>query len=328
MSSIQFPSLAPDSLEPIADGLITTLGSLVPPSHAARIRSALAGLPMSTTPSIGLEVTLPPGKSSCDLSVLLPPGITPAFAVDEAPSLTELTREIALRSSGTVWWECDTSEKRPPLGAFIRFVDGVDAFDTVRRAAPQHSGLAEAVDHLQRLCSPFMAGDSAIVGMFPTRAPAAAAVLFHPTDLGRAVSALSQDAVGCVDLETPLIHHLLATCDLFAVSVGCDVLGRVAVSAEASFKRRERAMLDRRWDAVFARPDAWGAAATSLPSLAAVQGAHSFTGFLPWGILSGIDHIKVGPGGRVKAYVGALPFLRGVGPAGAAITPAASTPSP
>jgi hypothetical protein len=55
----------------------------------------------------------------------------------------------------------------------------------------------------------------------------------------------------------------------------------------------------------------WGEAMHSLPSLLGVQGFHTFDSLPTIRLLSGIDHIKVGPGGKVKAYVGAHILLPG-----------------
>jgi hypothetical protein len=71
-------------------------------------------------------------------------------------------------------------------------------------------------------------------------------------------------------------------------------------------------MIDRRWDAAFTRLDL-GAANEAVPYLLNTQTIHDFRDFFPLTVLSGIDHLKVTPDGRVKAYVGALPFQRGVG---------------
>jgi hypothetical protein len=172
------------------------------------------------------------------------------------------------------------------------------------------------VDRLESVCGTLMSGPSSIVGFFPTRTPPAVGLLFYPENLLAALEILSSHAQFSVDPTDPLLLHLMTTCDQFTLSVGLDVNGRMGVSAEASFRDRERAMLQNKWEQVFAPQEPWGAAHAVLERLQSLETAHSFDGFLKWGVLSGIDHIKVGPRGAVKAYVGALPFLRGVGPAG------------
>ena len=202
------------------------------------------------------------------------------------------------------------------MGAFVRFADSPDAWDLLRLAALQIDGVDTITRRLEMLCAPFMTGTSAIVGIFPTRTPPAVGLLFHPHDPLATLEILSRHADFCVEPHDPLLRHLMNTCDQFTLSVGCDVNGRMAVSAEASFQDRERAMLHGKWKQVFASEELWGVAHTVLDRLRNLESAHTFDGFLKWGVLSGIDHIKVSPRGAVKAYVGALPFLRGVGPAG------------
>jgi hypothetical protein len=305
---VDFPSQAPRTIEPVSAALIDALGPLVPQADRGRILAALQGTPVLEVASVGLEVALPPRQAQCDLSLLLPAGTVPSFAEEGAESLRELTRRYAEHSDLTVWWECDTSEATPPRGAFIRFAGGVDAF-AIAESACGDPAIAAALRTLRQLCEPSLLHESSIVGFFPDRRPAAAAFLTATRDIESALSRLEPDAVACVDPRDPLLQHLLHACSGHAISVACDVEGRVAVSAEGSFQDRERAMLAGLWEGAFAPSAPWGQAYDVLEHLLATQGSRIYPSLPPVGLMSGIDHIKVGPGGRVKAYVGVVPFV-------------------
>lgn len=303
-----FPAQAPRTIEPIVAALMDALGPLVPEADRSRIVAALPRTPVLDVASVGLEVTLPPRQAQCDLSLLLPAGTVPSFAEHGAGSLRELTRRYAEHSDLTVWWECDTSEAAPPRGAFIRFAGGVDAF-AVAEAACGDAAIAAALRRLRQLCEPSLLHESSIVGFFPDRQPAAAAFLTATRDVESALARLETDALACVDPRDPLLQHLLHACSGHAISVACDVEGRVAVSAEGSFQDRERAMLAGRWEGAFAPSAPWGPAHAVVDRLLATQGSRIYASLPPVGLMSGIDHIKVGPGGKAKAYVGVVPFV-------------------
>lgn len=303
-----FPAQAPRTIEPIVAALIDALGPLAPEADRSRIVAALPRTPVLDVSSVGLEVTLPPRNAQCDLSLLLPAGTVPSFAEHGAESLRELTRRYAEHSDLTVWWECDTSEAAPPRGAFIRFAGGVDAF-AIAESACGDPAIAAALRRLRELCDPQLMHESSIVGFFPDRRPAAAAFLSATRDVESTLARLERDAVACVDPCDPLLQHLLEACSGHAISVACDVEGRVAASAEGSFQDRERAMLSGLWKAAFVPSPPWGPAHAVLGRLLATQGSRIYASLPPLGLMSGIDHIKVGPGGKVKAYVGVVPFV-------------------
>jgi len=64
-------------------------------------------------------------------------------------------------------------------------------------------------------------------------------------------------------------------------------------------------MADGLWGPVLDDP-VWGEGREAMVSLLGIQGMHRFDALPPMRVMTGVDHIKLGPGGRVKAYVGAL----------------------
>jgi len=314
--SLAFPSHQPEEIGPLADSLMLALGPLVTPSDRAAVLKALEGIPFTDVASIGLEVTLPPDEPSCDLSLLLAPGLVPVFATH--PALRRLADEIAQRESGSTWWELDTS-KGSGSGGFVRMLEGVDGHAACMGAITSDDpALAAAMERLNSIVG-IVPGGSSMLGFFPDRVPSAAAGLLALTG-GTLTSVMDTitnadiDAVAIahVDPEDPRIVQMIDAFGGFGIAVGCDSLGRVGVAAEFAFGDRVPAMIDRRWDAVFTRLDL-GAADEAAPYLLNTQTIHDFRDFFPLTVLSGIDHLKVTPDGRVKAYVGALPFRRGVG---------------
>jgi hypothetical protein len=157
------------------------------------------------------------------------------------------------------------------------------------------------------------------MGFFPDRRPAPVAAALLP-DFGRQavsmIQALACQATVAVDPRMDLIVHLMRHLDGSAIAVAADAEGRTAVSWEASFFEREKAMAEGRWIPALQPDPVWGDAADSLPALLAVQGFHTFDALPAVRLLSGIDHFKIGPGGRVKAYVGAHIVTPGSGSLG------------
>ena len=157
-----------------------------------------------------------------------------------------------------------------------------------------------------------------MMGFFPDRVPSAAAALIplHASSLATVVQVVTTDieatALLSVDLQDQRIQDLAEAVGGLSAAVGCDSLGRVGISAEFGFGDRVPAMIDRRWDAILSRVDL-GASSEAIPYLLSTQTIHDFRDLFPLTVLSGIDHLKFTPDGRVKAYVGALPFQRGVG---------------
>ena len=313
---LAFPSHQPDEIGPLADSLMQALGPLVTPEDRAAVLKALEGIPFTDVASIGLEVTLPPHEPSCDLSLLLAPGLVPSFATH--PALHRLAEETARRESGSTWWELDTS-KGSGSGGFVRILDGVDGHAACMEAiGSDDPALTEAMERLNSIASIVSAG-CYMLGFFPDRVPSAAAGLLALksgtlTSVVNTIATADINAVGIahVDPEDPHIVQMIQAFGGFGIAVGCDSLGRVGVAAEFAFADRVPAMIDRRWDAVFDRLDL-GAADDAVPYLLNTQTIHDFRDFFPLTVLSGIDHLKVTPDGRMKAYVGALPFQRGVG---------------
>jgi hypothetical protein len=152
------------------------------------------------------------------------------------------------------------------------------------------------------------------MGFFPDREPAAAAALIAllPGRLEEVLGVLAHEATVCVDAEDSRIRTLSEVVDGQSVAVGVDALGRMGVSAEFGFVDRVPAMLERRWDPILAT-SAFDEAREAVPYLLATQAVHDFADLFALTMLSGIDHCKITPDGRMKAYVGILPFQRGVG---------------
>lgn len=300
-----FPRRLPETLVGIADPIIDVLGPLVPHADADRARSALSRMDVLSAVSLGLEVVLPPHAPACDVSVLMPAQRIPAFAEGRHPSL------ILLAEGGgeleSTWWELDTSTDDTAIGAFVRFT-GADPMPLAREAASSLPALSRAIEALTHVITPYWRGEGRLIGFFPDRRPlpvAAALLPGYGMDAESALRQLALQATASVDPDSSLIAHLRAQVNAVALAVGADASGHVAVSWEGSFREREIAMAEHRWGPVLQPADVWGAASASLASLLAVQGVHTFDSLPTVRLLSGIDHIKIGPGGRVKAYVGA-----------------------
>lgn len=300
-----FPRKVPDSLTGIADPIISILGSLVPAVDAERISSALSQMDVLEVCALGLEVVLPPHSPACDLSVLMAPRTVPDFAKSASPVLASLATSAGAFDS--TWWELDTSVEPSPVGVFIRSTE-VDALSLVREAAAPLPALAQAVSSLEAIIDPYWQGGGRLIGFFPDRAPAPVAAGLLPNFTRTAtdvIEELSSQVTISVDSTSPLISHLTQHMDGSALAIAVDANNRASVSWEGSFWEREQAMVEGRWSPALEPDPAWGDAAESLPALLAVQGIHTFDALPTIRLLSGIDHIKVGPNGRVKAYVGA-----------------------
>lgn len=299
-----FPRRIPESLAGLLDPIVDDLGPLVPEADAQRARQALSSIDMLAAVSLGLEVVLPPHDAACDISVLMPARKVPGFARDRHGSLALLAQSGGAQDS--IWWELDTSTDDPAVGAFIRYSDG-DPLPQVREAAATFPGLGRAVDALADVIAPYWHGMARLIGFFPDRRPLPTAAALLPAlnaEGPEMLGDLRQRVTACVDPDTALMKHLGAGVDMGAVAVGADAEGRSAVSWESSFRERERAMAEGWWTPVLEPCAAWGDAGPSLHHLLAVQGVHTFDSLPTVRMLSGIDHIKVGPDGKVKAYVG------------------------
>ena len=300
-----FPRHVPDSLIGIADPIISILGPLVPAADAERVRSALSPLDVLSVHALGLEVVLPPHPPACDLSVLLPPRTVPPFVQAGDSVLALLARSAP--ATDTTWWELDTSAQPSPVGAFIRST-GTDVRASMHQVCAQVPALSRAEANLAALIEPYWQGEGRLIGFFPRREPAPVAAALLPTshEIGAdIVDALSSQVTATVDRRSELAMHLTGHLDGCAVAVAADAQGRTAVAWEGSFTERERAMAEDKWAPALQPLPMWGEAVHSLPSLLAVQGIHTFASLPTIRLLSGIDHIKIGPGGKVKAYVGA-----------------------
>lgn len=306
-----FPRRVPDSLVALVDPIIEILGPLVPEADAARARDALSHLDVLSTIALGLEVVLPPHPAACDISVLMPSRRVPHFARSGHGALSSLAMSVG--SSESTWWELDTSEARSPVGVFIRS-ECTDALSTVRGAAESDHELARAVGILESAIAPHWRGPGRLIGFFPDRQPSPVAAALLPDFDSAAVGlieGLASWATIAVDPRSALVAHLMRELDGSAVAVGTDAEGRSSVSWEGSFWEREKAMVEGRWHPVLQPSPLWGDAARSLSALLEVQGIHMFDSLPAIRLLSGIDHIKMGPGGKVKAYVGAHILLPG-----------------
>lgn len=294
----------PDSLVDIVDPIIKVLGPLVPHAHAERIRAALAGIDPLSVMAVGLELVLPPHEAACDIALLMPARSVPAFARRHEHSLGLLVQLAG--EADSVWWELDTSVAESSVGAFIR--DGaVDALAVGRAAAMSVPGLGYAFDAITEIAAPYWRGPARLAGFFPDRRPRPAAAVLIPImdkDSSQPLRDLAPRVRACVNADEPVITHLKQYVDVASISVAANSDGQVGVSWEGGFLARERAMIEGRWAPALSPVDAWGQASPSLASLMAVQSVHAFDALLPLKLVCGIDHIKVGPGGRVKAYVG------------------------
>lgn len=300
-----FPRRVPDSLTGIADPLIEILGPLVPAADAQRARTALADMDLLSARAIGLEVVLPPHPPACDISLLMPPRQVPPFARAGQDVLAALA--MSAGAGDSTWWELDTSVQPSPVGAFIRSTEA-DALPLVRLAAAEMPDLARAVDALEHLVGPYWRGRGRLIGFFPDRKPSPVAAALVP-DFDHEGAAIIRDlgsaATISVDPDSDLVVHLQQHLGGSAIAVAADAQGHTAVSWEGSYWEREQAMAEGRWAPVLQAGRVWGDAAVSLGSLLAVQGIHTFDALPTIRLLSGIDHIKIGSGGKVKAYVGA-----------------------
>jgi hypothetical protein len=306
-----FPRQVPDSLVGIADPIIEVLGDLVPAADASRVRSALAGIDLLSVRSLGLEVVLPPHQPACDLSLLLPPREVPGFAAVGQEVLVSLA--MSAGASDSTWWELDTSVPHCPVGAFVRSSEA-DALPLVRAAAAREPALARAVVNLEATMGDLWRGEGRLIGFFPEREPSPVAAALIP-DFDRiaasTIRALSLRATAAVDTGGGLMVHLNEHLDGSSIAVAADAEGRTSVSWEASFWEREKAMAEGRWAPALQPDPVWGDAGSILPALLAVQGFHTFDSLPAIRLLSGIDHLKIGPDGRVKAYVGAHILMPG-----------------
>lgn len=313
---LAFPAHQPAEIGPLAESLMDALGPLVTDTDRRAVLQALDGTPFRDVASVGLEVTLPPHAPACDLSLLLAPGLVPAFV--SHPALHRLARETAERESGSTWWELDASTGGS-TGGFIRMLDGVDGPGACRDAiGDRDPSLTDAVERIGSIVNRFGEGAHVLMGFFPDRIPPTAACLLptYARSLPRVVEMITESVTtGPVSVFAPQDSRVQGFIDAFggmSVAVGCDGQGRMGIAVEFGFSDRVPAMIDRRWDEVLARVEL-GPSADAVPYLLATQAIHDFRDLFPLTVLSGIDHLKITPDGRLKAYVGALPFQRGVG---------------
>ena len=261
--------------------------------------------------AVGLEVVLPPHPPACDLSVLMPPRHVPDFARTGHDVLSALA--MSAGASDSTWWELDTSVQPSPVGAFVRSTES-DALPLVRSVAAGIPGLVRAVDALVDVIMPHWHGRGRLIGFFPNREPSPVAAALVP-GTHQAITGLIREmgsrATIAVDPDSDLIAHLLQHLDGSAIAVAADADGRTVVSWEGFFREREHAMVESRWAPALLPEPVWGDAPPSLSSLLAVQGIHTFDAVPTVRILSGIDHVKIGPDGKVKAYVGAHIVMQG-----------------
>jgi hypothetical protein len=307
-----FPEDAPDTIGPVVEAVFDDLGELAPEPHRQRILNASARLPLLSPWNVGLEVALPPAPAACDASLLLARGDLPPWSVHD-PTLLGLA---AAADAPSMWWELDSSTDQGPTaanptGAFVssRVTEG--ALDLLLEHVPP--GLEAAAAHLADLCRPyFRAG---WVGFFPERhVPAVAALIALTPEVARGVLCELAERVSIsVDPQSGQARLLLESCDALSVAVAVDATGMSAAALEAGFARRAHAMADGVWEPLLAQ-DVWSVAAASIPHLLATQGFRAYQTLPSVAVMSGIDHLKLGPLGRLKAYVGFVPYRRDGGP--------------
>lgn len=310
--TIVFPSAQPTGITSLADALLTAIAPLVTDHDRNQILAELEPIDLCDVASVGFEVTLPPHSPSCDVSVLLSPGLIPPFARD--PSLHSLGAKIKHADAGSTWWELDTSDDTLPVGAFIRLLDGVESFALCRSSVKGNPELAAAIDKLEPLVRYLHSGGQGLLGIFPTRQPAAAAALvpLSPDSWIKKYDWITEQVMVSSDAHSPIAQQLTSTCDTVSVAVACDTVGRTAAAVEFAFGDRINAMLEGRWVSAIKR-GGWGPWQAGLELLVNTQGVHTFSDFLPMTLITGIDHLKLTPDGRLKAYVGILPIYRGIG---------------
>lgn len=306
---MHLPDTAPSRVEPFLRGLIDTLGSLVPAGDAARIVHLWGDLPLLKVGSIGLEITLPPDPAACDASVLLAPGAAPPGLEEQDDLLGLLLEDASRNHDETVWWELDSSQECPRMATFWRTREHQPTFERLRAVIADRPDLTTALDALEPWYRRWNAGAPGLVGVFPSRDPAAAGLLMpiKAEHVDAALERLSHHGI-CVSPMDPRVQLLRQNCTSVSLALGADEQGRLSVSFEAAFLDRENAMLRGDWDRTLADATAWGCPPRALEALLDTQGHRRYDVFPPLSVLTGIDHIKVGPGGRTKAYVGVLPL--------------------
>lgn len=306
---MDLPDQLPREIEPLLRALIRTLGPLAPHADADRILSTFGDVKVLGQASIGLEVVLPPAPAACDASLLLAPGSLPRGFGARDDLLRRLSQQAGTEHVGTVWWELDASSSAQGMGMFWRTDQDQPSFDRLQAAVADDLGLVKALATIRPWHDRWSGETAGLVGIFPQRTPAAAGMLLpiFPEHIDSALQRLS--AFGAtVSPNDPLVTHLRDTCTNFSLALGADALGRMSVSLEVAFSDREQAMLRGDWSTVLADPALWHCDQSVLDALLATQGQRRYDVFPPLTILTGIDHIKVGPGGRTKAYVGLLPL--------------------
>lgn len=306
---MNFPESVPETVEPLLWELIHGLGPIVPAKDGERILSLWGELALLEVASIGLEVNLTQGEYACDASVLLNPRNVPPGLSDADTLLHALARDASQNHHGTVWWEFDASKDHTSMATFWRTSEGNSNFERLQGAVSKDPGLSTALATLAPWFHRWNEGVPGLVGVFPSRKPASAGLLMpiHPEYITPALERLSKHAL-CVSITDPRVEIVRETCTSFSLAIGADSQGRMSVSLEGGFLDRENAMLRGDWAKTFSRPTLWGCPETILERLLATQGQRRYALFPPLSILTGIDHIKISPGGRVKAYVGALPL--------------------
>lgn len=309
---VGFPKRQPHTAAPLGEALIAVLGDLVRPSDAARIVTALDAIQLADVASIGLEITLPPAPSACDLSVLLLPGRVPAFVTH--PSLWAFAAAADRAGVRSTWWEFDASSEGRSTGGFVQLIPGIDGAELCRAAVVDNEGLAASMDKVIDIASGFPSGAPGMLGFFPNRDPAAAAALIpiDPKVLDVALAQVGSLVSFATTFEDPVVQSLHERFPGTSLSVGVDAHGVSAASVEFSFGQPLKPMLDGKWRSALADLNI-GPSEEVLTRLLLLEGVHDFENFLPLTVLSGIDHLKVMPDGRVKAYVGVMLFRRGVG---------------
>lgn len=294
----------PRTARGVAQPILDHLGQLAPDRDRERVLSALDEFDPHDLPEFCLEVALPPDPPGCDLGLLVPSHITPGFVPQEAArSLASLVR---LARVPHAVWEHDTSRPIASSGAYVRCADERssmrDHLAIAREAAAADSGVLLALDRLEEACSDALDTRSDYLGFFPDRYPhpvAATRIAVTPALLPELAARISARVDHAVDLHGQRASVLLRGCQRVHLAISADADGTATLAVEYAHLAWRAGL----WQAVFAERNAWGQAADTLASLASIEAVRRFDAVPPAAVMIGINHLKVGPGSRVKAYV-------------------------
>lgn len=288
----------------LAESTLNHIGVMVPESSFARISKVLAQTSIREVHAFGFEINPLTPNAPCDVGFLMTS--LPSFVRDRHAPLIALTEGDG-RASRPSWWEIDTEKEEPSISAFSSQMESATTgLDLLVRAAGAHEMLAHAAQTVTDITREMGIGMVNNVGLYPDRtdgAIAVAQVRLSSGELNVGYQRIRSQVSRSFDITDPRVETLLNHSDRISVAISADAHGETVLSLEGGLTHRNSLSTPSMWSRVFQGSE-WAESREQLNVIVAAQRLTSFDSVPQTLALTTISHVKVGPGGKFKIYLG------------------------